>query len=87
MNRNIHIEDIKDQFTFQLVNVLNELEEQLAFVKARIEDLAVELDMLNREPNEEEMEIVDTAAQFNALAKILKYHVKIELETRKFELN
>ena len=87
MNRNIHIEDIKDQFTFQLVNVLNELEEQLAFVKARIEDLAVELDMLNREPNEEEMEIVDTAAQFNALAKTLKYHVKTELETRKFELN
>ena len=87
MNKNIHIEDIKEQFTFQLVNVLNELEEQLAFVKARIEDLAVELDMLNREPNEEEMEIVDTAAQFNALAKTLKYHVKTELETRKFELN
>ncbi len=87
MNRNIHIEDIKDQFTFQLVSILNELEEQLAFVKARIEDLAVELDMLNREPNEEEMEIVDTAAQFNALAKTLKYHVKAELETRKFELN
>ena len=87
MNKNIHIEDIKEQFTFQLVNVLNELEEQLAFVKARIEDMAVELDTLNREPNEEEMEIVDTAAHFNALAKTLKYHVKAELETRKFELN
>lgn len=87
MNRNIHIEDIKDQFTFHLVNILNELEEQLAFVKATIEDLAVELDMLNREPDEEEMKMVDTAAHFNALANILKYHIKAELETRKFELN
>ena len=84
---NVEFENIETLFTFQLKAILEKTEGEIAEVKARIHEMRDELEMLNREMNEDEVETVDLAARFIALASIIKYQVKEELENRKFELN
>jgi hypothetical protein len=56
-------------------------------VKERIKVMGEELELLGKEPSEEDMVTIDLAARFTALANIIRYQVKAELFNRRFELN
>jgi len=56
-------------------------------VKAQVQKLSSELELLGKEPSEEDLETVDLAARFTAVANIIRYQVKAELYNRRFELN
>ena len=84
---NVQFEDIETIFTYQLQAILSKTEAEIMEVKDRVKVLSEELEILNQEPSEEDMATIDMAAQFIALANIIKYQVKAELDNRKHELN
>ena len=84
---NVEFEDIETLFSYQLRAILTKTEAEIAEVKERIQMMSEELEILGKEPSEEDMVTIDIAAQFMALANIIKYQVKAELFNRRFELN
>ena len=84
---NVEFEDIETLFSYQLRAILTKTEAEIAEVKERIKMMSEELEMLGKEPSEEDMVTIDIAAQFTALANIIRYQVKAELFNRRFELN
>ena len=84
---NVEFENIETLFDHQLRAILEKTEGEIAEVKERIEMMSNELELLGKEPSEEDMVTIDLAAQFIALANIIKYQVKAELFNRRFELN
>jgi flagellar basal body rod protein FlgB len=84
---NIEFENIETLFTYQLRGILTKTEAEVAEVKERIKVMGKELEMLGKKPSEEDHNTIDIAAQFMALANIIKYQVKAELFNRRFELN
>lgn len=84
---NVEFEDIETLFSYQLRAILEKTEGEIAEVKERVAELGAELNMLGKEPSEEDLETVDIAARFTALANIIRYQVKAELFNRRFELN
>jgi hypothetical protein len=84
---NVEFEDIETLFSYQLRAILTKTEVEIAEVKERIKMMSEELEMLGKEPSEEDMVTIDIAAQFTALANIIRYQVKAELFNRRFELN
>jgi hypothetical protein len=84
---NVEFENIETLFTYQLRGILAQTEAEIAEVKERVEMMSNELELLDKEPSEEDMVTIDIAAQFMALANIIKYQVKAELFNRRFELN
>jgi hypothetical protein len=84
---NIEFENIETLFSYQLRAILTKTEAEITEVKERVEMMSNELELLGKEPNEEDMVTIDMAAQFIALANIIKYQVKAELFNRQFELN
>jgi len=84
---NVEFEDIETLFSYQLRAILTKTEAEIAEVKERIQMMSEELEMLGKEPSEEDMVTIDIAAQFTALANIIRYQVKAELFNRRFELN
>ena len=67
--------------------ILEKTEGEIAEVKAQVQKLSSELELLGKEPSEEDLETVDLAARFTAVANIIRYQVKAELYNRRFELN
>ena len=84
---NVEFEDIETLFSYQLRAILEKTEGEIAEVKAKVQELSSELELLGKEPSEEDLETVDIAARFTALANIIRYQVKAELFNRRFELN
>ena len=84
---NVEFEDIETLFSYQLRAILTKTEAEIVEVKERIQMMSEELEMLGKEPSEEDMVTIDIAAQFTALANIIRYQVKAELFNRRFELN
>lgn len=84
---NVEFEDIETLFSYQLRAILEKTEGEIAEVKAKVQELSSELELLGKEPSEEDMVTIDLAAQFTALANIIRYQVKAELFNRRFELN
>ena len=84
---NVEFEDIETLFSYQLRAILSKTEGEIAEVKAKVQELSNELELLGKEPSEEDLETVDIAARFTALANIIRYQVKAELYNRRFELN
>jgi hypothetical protein len=84
---NVETENAETLFSYQLRAILSKTEAEIAEVKERIEMMSNELELLGKEPSEEDMVTIDIAAQFMALANIIKYQVKAELFNRRFELN
>jgi len=84
---NVEFEDIETLFSYQLRAILTKTEAEIVEVKERIQMMSEELEMLGKEPSEEDMVTIDIAAHFMALANIIKYQVKAELFNRRFELN
>ena len=84
---NVEFEDIETLFSYQLRAILEKTEGEIAEVKAKVQELSNELELLGKEPSEEDLETVDIAARFTALANIIRYQVKAELFNRRFELN
>ena len=84
---NIEFEDIETLFSYQLRAILAKTEGEIAEVKAQVQKLSNELELLGKEPSEEDLEAIDMAARFTALANIIRYQVKAELYNRRFELN
>lgn len=84
---NVEFEDIETLFSYQLRAILEKTEGEIAEVKAKVQELSNELELLGKEPSEEDLETVDIAARFTALANIIRYQVKAELYNRRFELN
>lgn len=84
---NVEFENIETLFSYQLRAILEKTEAEIAEVKERIEVMGKELELLGKEPSEEDLETVDLAARFTALANIIRYQVKAELFNRRFELN
>jgi len=84
---NVEFEDIETLFSYQLRAILEKTEGEIAEVKAKVQELHNELALLGKEPSEEDMTTVDLAAQFTAVANIIRYQVKAELFNRRFELN
>jgi len=84
---NIEFEDIETLFSYQLRAILEKTEGEIAEVKGKVQELHNELELLGREPNEDDMATIDLAAQFIALANIIRYQVKAELFNKRFELN
>ena len=83
----VEFENIETLFSYQLRAILDKTEAEIAEVKERIQMMSEELEMLGKEPSEEDMVTIDIAAQFTALANIIRYQVKAELFNRRFELN
>jgi flagellar basal body rod protein FlgB len=84
---NVEFENIETLFTYQLRGILAKTEAEVAEVKERIKVMGKELEILGKEPSEEDHNTIDLAAQFIALANIIRYQVKAELFNRRFELN
>ena len=84
---NVEFENAETLFSYQLRAILDKTEAEIAEVKERIKVMGEELELLGKEPSEEDMVTIDIAAQFMALANIIKYQVKAELFNRRFELN
>ena len=84
---NVEFEDIETLFSYQLRAILEKTEGEIAEVKAKVQELSDELALLGKEPSKEDMATVDLAAQFTAVANIIRYQVKAELFNRRFELN
>jgi hypothetical protein len=84
---NVEFENAETLFSYQLRAILSKTDAEIAEVKERIEMMSNELELLGKEPSEEDMVTIDIAAQFMALANIIKYQVKAELFNRRFELN
>ena len=84
---NVEFEDIETLFSYQLRAILEKTEVEIAEVKAQVQKLSSELELLGKEPSEEDLETVDLAARFTAVANIIRYQVKAELYNRRFELN
>jgi len=84
---NVEFEDIETLFSYQLRAILEKTEGEIAEVKAKVQELSSELELLGKEPSEEDLKTVDIAARFTALANIIRYQVKAELFNRRFELN
>jgi len=84
---NVEFENIETLFSYQLRGILAKTEAEIAEVKGRIKVMGEELELLGKEPSEEDMVTIDLAAQFTALANIIRYQVKAELFNRRFELN
>jgi hypothetical protein len=84
---NVEFENIETLFTYQLRGILAKTEAEVAEVKERIKVMGEELEMLGKEPSDDDHETIDMAAQFIALANIIRYQVKAELFNRRFELN
>lgn len=78
---------LETALTCQLQSILNKVNSQINDIKEMISEMGEELRLLNQEPDDEAKEIIDQAAHFMALANIIKYQVKSELEHRKYELN
>jgi len=83
----VEFENIETLFSYQLRAILDKTEAEIAEVKERIKVMGKELELLGKEPSEEDMVTIDLAAQFTALANIIRYQVKAELFNRRFELN
>ena len=83
----VEFEDIETLFSYQLRAILAKTEGEIAEVKAKVQELSNELEMLGKEPSDEDIEAIDMAARFTALANIIRYQVKAELYNRRFELN
>ena len=84
---NVEFEDIETLFSYQLRAILEKTEDEIAEVKAKVQELSSELELLGKVPSEEDLETVDIAAKFIALSNIIRYQVKAELFNRRFELN
>jgi hypothetical protein len=84
---NVEFENAETLFSYQLRAILEKTEAEIAEVKERIKVMGEELELLGKEPSEEDMVTIDIAAQFTALANIIRYQVKAELFNRRFELN
>jgi hypothetical protein len=84
---NVEFENAETLFSYQLRAILDKTEAEIAEVKERIKVMGEELELLGKEPSEEDMVTIDIAAQFTALANIIRYQVKAELFNRRFELN
>ena len=84
---NVEFENIETLFSYQLRGILAKTEAEIAEVKERIKVMGEELELLGKEPSEEDMVTIDLAARFTALANIIRYQVKAELFNRRFELN
>ena len=84
---NVEFENIETLFSYQLRGILAKTDAEITEVKERIKVMGEELELLGKEPSEEDMVTIDIAAQFTALANIIKYQVKAELFNRRFELN
>ena len=84
---NVEFEDIETLFSYQLRAILEKTEGEIAEVKAQVQKLNSELELLGKEPSEEDLETVDLVARFTAVANIIRYQVKAELYNRRFELN
>ena len=84
---NVKFEDMETLFSYQLRAILVKTEGEIAEVKTKMQELSSELELLGKEPSEEDLETVDIAARFTALANIIRYQVKAELFNRRFELN
>ena len=84
---NVQFEDIETIFTHQLRGILTKTKAEIAEVKEQVKIMSKELKMLDKEPSEEDMVMVDTAAHFLILANQIKCAVETELNNRKFELN
>jgi hypothetical protein len=83
----VEFENIETLFSYQLRAILDKTEAEIAEMKERIVMMSNELELLGKEPSEEDMVTIDLAAQFTALANIIRYQVKAELFNRRFELN
>ena len=83
----VEFEDIETLFSYQLRAILEKTEGEIAEVKAKVQELSSELELLGKEPSKEDLETVDIAARFTALANTIRYQVKAELFNRRFELN
>jgi len=84
---NVEFENIETLFNYQLQAILDKTEAEVVEVKNKVSELNRELEMLGREANADEEVTYQMAAQFIALANIIKYQVKAELFNRRFELN
>ena len=84
---NVEFEDIETLFSYQLRAILEKTEGEIAEVRSKIEEMSRELEVLGKEPSEDDMVAIDLAAQFTAFANIIRYQVKAELFNRRFELN
>lgn len=84
---NVEFENAETLFSYQLRAILSKTDAEIAEVKERVEMMSNELELLGKEPSEEDMVTIDMTAQFIALANIIKYQVKAELFNRRFELN
>ena len=84
---NVEFENIETLFSYQLRGILAKTEAEIAEVKERIKVMGEELELLGKEPSEEDLVTIDLAARFTALANIIRYQVKAELFNRRFELN
>ena len=83
----VEFENIETLFSYQLRAILDKTEAEIAEVKEQIKVMGEELELLGKEPSEEDMVTIDLAARFTALANIIRYQVKAELFNRRFELN
>ena len=83
----VEFENIETLFSYQLRAILDKTEAEIAEVKERIKVMGEELELLGKEPSEEDLVTIDLAARFTALANIIRYQVKAELFNRRFELN
>ena len=70
---NVEFEDIETLFSYQLRAILEKTEGEIAEVKAKVQELSNELEILGKEPSEEDLETVDLAARFTAVANIIRY--------------
>ena len=83
----VEFENIETLFSYQLRAILDKTEAEIAEVKERIKVMGEELELLGKEPSEEDLVTIDLAARFTAMANIIRYQVKAELFNRRFELN
>jgi hypothetical protein len=83
----VEFENAETLFSYQLRAILDKTEAEIAEVKEQIKVMGEELELLGKEPSEEDMVTVDLAARFTSLANIIRYQVKAELLDRQFELN
>jgi hypothetical protein len=83
----VEFENIETLFTYQLQAILDQTEAEIVEVKNQVKLMGEELEVLGKEPGEDDMIMVDMAAQFVALANKIKYTVKAELNNRQYELN
>jgi len=84
---NVEFENAETLFSYQLRAILDKTEAEIAEVKERIKVMGEELELLGKEPSEEDHETINLASHFIALANIIRYQVKAELFNRRFELN